>query len=143
MHGHQPQVFRCIQCLQSLKNPEYPYIHDNKHDVPSYTTAWLQAKHRYLEGKCGTEIQGPSRTELGSLFDRLAAAGKPSVLSLITDRHELYVPSKPQGVPPLLSALFNPEVLGVSYHEQLNDCEPSFPAMTVSEEKAKHVEHAT
>ncbi|XP_065189567.1 sushi, von Willebrand factor type A, EGF and pentraxin domain-containing protein 1-like [Sycon ciliatum] len=54
-----------------------------------------------------------------------------------------YVPSKPEGYPPILDLLYEPDMLDASFGDLLVRCEAVFPAVCVSEEEARAVEQAT
>eukprot|EP00117_Sycon_ciliatum_P019190 scpid45373/ scgid17476/ PHD finger protein ING1; Protein INHIBITOR OF GROWTH 1 len=131
----------CQWSTPSMKEVEYARIRDINFTAPD--TKQHGSKRRRSEEKVPADIKQPSSAELGELYGNLCQAGKPSLLSLVPGFCDRYVPSKPEGYPPILDLLYEPDMLDASFGDLLVRCEAVFPAVCVSEEEARAVEQAT
>ena len=65
------------------------------------------------------------------------------MLSIVPNHCKKFKPTVPEGLPPTLQMLFEPEMLSANFGDLLNWCDCLFSAVVVSPEEAKEVKIAT
>ena len=70
---------------------------------------------------CDADVHSPSEDQLCQLFSALAASSsKPAILAVVEPHCDSYVPSSlSEGLPIVLSTLYNPDFLSLNYSELL------------------------
>ena len=88
------------------------------------------------------EMPEPTEEELQTLYRDLAAAGKPTLLSLVPGYSDEYVPLSEKGVlPKPLTDLYNADYMDLAHPDLLVKCEEI--TVTVTSEEASNIEENT
>ena len=132
----------CSWIAPSLKDVEFAKIKDIDFSSPE-RKQFESTDGGSTRSKIFKEVEPPSGSELNTFFHKLSAAGRASVLSIVPHHCEKFKPTVPEGFPPTLRMLFEPEMLSANFGDLLNRCDFLFSAVGVSPEEAKAVEIAT
>lgn len=82
-------------------------------------------------------------SEQHAFFTKLASVSKPSVLSIVPEFSDAYIPVKATGLPPPLTDLYDDSMLDASFTALLNKCDDVFDTITITEEEARLLEEKT
>lgn len=134
----------CQWLPPNMQAVEYTRVEDIDFTAPSRKRIMSpQASSSATSAKSITSTASagkPSPGELGQFYKQLFKVGKPAVLSIVPQFCESYIPRRPAHIPPPLTSLYDPALLGCTYPQVLDKCEDLFSGISVSEAEAHAIE---